>query len=90
MASFNDHVDVGESAQGSRAVAFLTETKSVSLLIASSTLALIPRLTGVLRSWRRQALEREELAKMSRYELHEIGISLADRWTETHKPFWRK
>jgi hypothetical protein len=41
MASFNDHVDVGESAQGSTALAFLTEIKSVALLIASSTLARI-------------------------------------------------
>ena len=90
MASSNDHADVGESAQGSRPVAPLTDIESVVLLIASSTLTQIPRLTGILRAWRRRSLERAELAKMSRYELHEIGISLADHWTETHKPFWRK
>jgi uncharacterized protein YjiS (DUF1127 family) len=90
MASFNDCADVGESAQGSRVVAFLTDIKSVAPSIASSRLTLISRLTGVLRSWRRRALEREELAQMSRYELHDIGVSSTDHWTETHKPFWRK
>ena len=50
MASSNDHADVGESAQGSRPVALLTDIKSVVLLIASSTLTLIPRLTGILRA----------------------------------------
>jgi uncharacterized protein YjiS (DUF1127 family) len=90
MASSNDHAVVGESAQGSRPVAFLTDIKSVALSIASSTLTLISRLTGILRGWRRRALERAELAQMSRYELHDIGVSSGDHWTETHKPFWRK
>ena len=90
MASSNDHADVGESAQGSRPVAFLTDIKRVALLIASSTLTLISRLTGIFRTWRRRALERAELAQMSQGELHDIGVSSADHWTETHKPFWRK
>jgi uncharacterized protein YjiS (DUF1127 family) len=90
MASFNDHADVGESAQGSRPVAFLTHVKSVALLIAWSTLTLIFRLIGILRTWRRRALERAELAQMSQGEFHDIGVSSADHWTETHKPFWRK
>jgi uncharacterized protein YjiS (DUF1127 family) len=90
MASSNDHADVGESAQGSRPVAFLTDIKRVALLIASSTLTLISRLTGILRTWRRRALERAELAQMSQGELHDIGVSSADHWTETHKPFSRK
>ena len=90
MASSNDHVDVGESAPGSRPVAFLTDIKSVVLLIASPTLTVISRLTGILRGWRRRAFERAELAQMSQDELHDIGVSSADHWTETHKPFWRK
>jgi uncharacterized protein YjiS (DUF1127 family) len=90
MASSNDHADVGESAQGSRPVAFLTGIKSVALSIASSTLTLISRPTGILRAWRRRALERAELAQMSQGELHDIGVSSADHWTETHKSFWQK
>jgi uncharacterized protein YjiS (DUF1127 family) len=90
MASSNDHADVGDSSGGSRPVAFLTEIKSVLLLIASPTLTVISRLTGILRVWRQRALERAELAQMSQDELHDIGVSSADHWTETHKPFWRK
>jgi uncharacterized protein YjiS (DUF1127 family) len=90
MASSNDRADVGESAPGSRSVAFLTDIKSVVLLIASPTLTVISRLTGILRAWRRRVLERAELAQMSQDELHDIGVSSADHWTETHKPFWRK
>jgi uncharacterized protein YjiS (DUF1127 family) len=88
MARFNYHAD-GESAQGSRPVAFLTDIKSVALLVASSTLTLFSRLTGILRTWRRRARERAELARMSQAELHDIGVSSADHWTETHKPFWK-
>jgi uncharacterized protein YjiS (DUF1127 family) len=88
MARFNYHAD-GESAQGSRPVAFLTDIKSVALLVASSTLTLFSRLTGILRTWRRWARERAELARMSQAELHGIGVSSADHWTETHKPFWK-
>jgi uncharacterized protein YjiS (DUF1127 family) len=90
MAKSNYHAEIGENARGSRPVVFLTDIKSVALLIASSTLTLISRLTGVLRAWRRRALERAELAQMSQGELHDIGVSSADHWTETHKPFWRK
>jgi uncharacterized protein YjiS (DUF1127 family) len=90
MAKSNYHAEIGENARGSPPVVFLTDIKSVALLIASSTLTLISRLTGVLRAWRRRALERAELAQMSQGELHDIGVSSADHWTETHKPFWRK
>ena len=89
MARFNVHAEVGESVKGLRPVAFLTDIKSVALLVASSTLTLISRLTGILRIWRRRALERAELAQMSQDELHDIGVSSADHWTETHKPFWK-
>jgi uncharacterized protein YjiS (DUF1127 family) len=87
MAKSNYHAEIGENARGSPPVVFLTDIKSVALLIASSTLTLISRLTGVLRAWRRRALERAELAQMSQGELHDIGVSSADHWTETHKPF---
>jgi uncharacterized protein YjiS (DUF1127 family) len=89
MASSNDHADVGESTQGSRPVAVLTDIKSVALLIALSTLTLSSHLTSILRTWCRRAPERAELARMAQGELHDIGVSSADHWTETHKPFWK-
>jgi uncharacterized protein YjiS (DUF1127 family) len=42
-----------------------------------------------LQSWRRRARERGELARMSDGELHDIGISSAERWSEINKPCWR-
>ena len=42
-----------------------------------------------LQSWRQRARERGELARMSDGELHDIGISSAERWSEINKPCWR-
>ena len=90
MASFYDRAGVSETAQGSRSVAFSTKVKRPVLLIAPYTLSLISRLTGKLRTWRRRARDRAELARMSQTELHDIGVSSADHWAEISKPFWRK
>jgi len=39
--------------------------------------------------WRQRARERAELARMSEYELKDIGLgNCAARW-EINKPFWR-
>jgi uncharacterized protein YjiS (DUF1127 family) len=57
---------------------------------APSKLSLVSRLTGEFRTWRRRARERTELARMSDSELHDIGVTSADRWAEINKPFWRK
>jgi uncharacterized protein YjiS (DUF1127 family) len=51
--------------------------------------ALIRRLTDTLRMWRQREKERAELARMSLYELRDIGLSTSDRWREVNKPFWR-
>ena len=51
-----------------------------------------PRLAqwrSELQSWRRRARERGELARMSDGELHDIGVSSAERWSEINKPCWR-
>ena len=42
-----------------------------------------------LQSWRRRARERDELARMSDGELHDIGVTSAERWAEINKPSWR-
>jgi len=57
---------------------------------APPTLSRISRLMGKLRTWRRRQQERAELARMSQVELHDIGVSSSERWTETHKSFWRQ
>ncbi|HUO00823.1 MAG TPA: DUF1127 domain-containing protein [Bradyrhizobium sp.] len=85
MASLYDHASVSERAQRSGST-----VKNAVLLIAKSAVSLTSRLTGELRTWRRRAQERMELARMSQGELHDIGVSSADHWVETHKPFWRR
>jgi uncharacterized protein YjiS (DUF1127 family) len=62
--------------------------------IARSTSVLEPSFLPFLRwrselhSWHRRARERLELAHMWESELHDIGITSADRWAEINKPFW--
>jgi uncharacterized protein YjiS (DUF1127 family) len=47
------------------------------------------RRQGALQTWRRRGKERAELARMSEAELHDIGITSAERWAEINKPCWR-
>jgi uncharacterized protein YjiS (DUF1127 family) len=47
------------------------------------------RWRGGLEAWRRRERERGELARMSETELHDIGVTSAERWAEINKPFWR-
>ena len=57
--------------------------------IAFETAPRISHWRSEWRSWRRRARERGELARMSDGELHDIGITAADRWAEMNKPWWR-
>lgn len=53
---------------------------------------LAPRLArgwATLRRWRQRARQRRMLAMLTEYELHDIGVSTADRYGELAKPFWR-
>jgi uncharacterized protein YjiS (DUF1127 family) len=68
----------------------LTDFARAALLVAQSTSSLTSRVTGTVRTWRQRAREREELARTSLADLHDIGVSSTDRWTEIHKPFWRE
>jgi uncharacterized protein YjiS (DUF1127 family) len=43
-----------------------------------------------LRTLRQRERDREELARMSRYELHDMRVSSSERWAEISKPFWRE
>jgi uncharacterized protein YjiS (DUF1127 family) len=47
------------------------------------------RWRGAMRSWRRRDRERGDLARMSEAELHDIGVTPAERWAEINKPCWR-
>jgi uncharacterized protein YjiS (DUF1127 family) len=47
------------------------------------------RWRGAMRLWRRRDRERGQLAQMSEAELHDIGVTSAERWAEINKPCWR-
>jgi uncharacterized protein YjiS (DUF1127 family) len=90
MANFNTRPSLVEPAQGLRRFALSTDAKRTALWIASFALSLFYRLTDALRALRQRERDRVELARMSRYELHDIRLSSSDRWAEISKPFWRK
>lgn len=48
------------------------------------------RWRDALQLWRRRERERVELARMSDAELHDIGVTSAERWVEINKPCWRR
>jgi uncharacterized protein YjiS (DUF1127 family) len=39
--------------------------------------------------WLERARQRRQLAQLSDYMLRDIGLSRADAWAESEKPFWR-
>ena len=65
------------------------------LRIASPHIALgawppsFERWRDAMRLWRQRDRERGALARMSEAELHDIGVTPAERWTEINKPCWR-
>jgi uncharacterized protein YjiS (DUF1127 family) len=88
MPNFNNRLALDKSGQYSRPFAFSFDVKSAALL--TRTFAPISRLSGVFQALRQRERDRVELARMSRYELHDIRVSSSDRWAEISKPFWRK
>jgi uncharacterized protein YjiS (DUF1127 family) len=53
------------------------------------SLSSFERWRGAMRLWRRRDRERRQLARMSEAELHDIGVTPAERWAEVNKPRWR-
>lgn len=90
MANSKHRASIAGRAHGSRPLAFTIDVKGAALSIASFHLSLISRLTGAFRTWRQRTRDREELARMSHYELHDIRVSPSDRRAEIRKPFWRE
>jgi uncharacterized protein YjiS (DUF1127 family) len=90
MANFYVPARVSESTQGSLPLGLSTEVTRAAFLAARSAPSLISRVMGTLRTLRQRQRDREELARMSRYELHDIRVSSSDRRAEISKPFWRK
>ena len=48
------------------------------------------RLGALLRQWRQRSREREQLARLSERDLHDLGLSRGTVYAEVRKPFWRE
>jgi uncharacterized protein YjiS (DUF1127 family) len=59
------------------------------LRVAGLPLRIAAQVAGLLRIWRRRAVEGDELRRMSDRELRDLGISRYEAGLEARKPFWR-
>ncbi len=50
---------------------------------------LVIKLGDTLAKWQECSHSRQVLATLDDKALHDIGLSHADAWAETRKPFWR-
>ncbi len=54
-----------------------------------SHFSLFERSKSLFLAWLERARTRRELAELPPYLLKDIGLTEADRYIETNKPFWR-
>jgi uncharacterized protein YjiS (DUF1127 family) len=48
------------------------------------------RLSNAASTWRARAMSRDDLAQLNDDALKDIGLSRADAYRESSKPFWRE
>lgn len=56
---------------------------------AGTTSTLASRLVGLVAAWSQRSSQRRLLAGLPEHMLKDIGLSRADVWQETRKPFWQ-
>lgn len=66
-------------------MAYLTLSRMTNYQSPSMT----SRVLAQLGLWRRRARERNQLARLSERDLHDIGMSRGTVYAELQKPFWR-
>jgi uncharacterized protein YjiS (DUF1127 family) len=49
----------------------------------------LAQLGETIHVWRDRARQRQELARWTERDLHDVGLSSSDIIRETEKPFWR-
>ena len=52
-------------------------------------LSFLGRFRAVLHTWRDRQRQRQELARFTERDLHDVGISWTEVVCEIEKPFWR-
>ena len=65
-----------------------TETRAWSESATEFLSTAAARAWQTLLTWQRRASERNRLAEMDQRLLKDMGITRADAWRETQKPFW--
>lgn len=46
-------------------------------------------LSAIFKVWFQRARQRQQLAQLTDRELRDIGVSLAEAYSEATKPFWQ-
>jgi uncharacterized protein YjiS (DUF1127 family) len=90
MANFMTRASGAENVHGSRPFAFSIDAKRTARSTARFALSLLSQLTSAFQALGQRERDRVELARMSHYELHDMGVSSSERWMEISKPFWRE
>ncbi|EGP08728.1 hypothetical protein CSIRO_1746 [Bradyrhizobiaceae bacterium SG-6C] len=57
---------------------------------ANNLSAIVRRVRGIMRTWRRRRAYRRELGAMSERQLYDMGMNWAQTVFEIEKPFWRE
>jgi uncharacterized protein YjiS (DUF1127 family) len=79
-----------ERAVDARAVNVRALNANTARQLGRSLLSTLLRLSETVWTWRARVRSRHDLARFSDHLLKDIGISRADVYRETSKPFWRE
>jgi uncharacterized protein YjiS (DUF1127 family) len=60
-----------------------------AISLRAMVLRAVRRIRGMVATWYQRNEERNELARMSEFELRDIGFSRSDVWYEVRKQFWQ-
>jgi uncharacterized protein YjiS (DUF1127 family) len=53
------------------------------------SMSLLARAVSTLRLWRKRMREKRALEQLDERDLHDIGVSYSDVYSELRRPFWR-
>ena len=49
----------------------------------------LARVAATLRLWRKRIREKQALERLDERDLHDMGVSFSDVYSELRRPFWR-
>jgi uncharacterized protein YjiS (DUF1127 family) len=66
-----------------------SRTFSLASFAAPRLAHVVERAGALLSTWRRRAVDRQQLARLDAHMLHDVGLFRGDVELEINKPFWR-